>query len=118
MNFIQDKELIDDAKALGFDGKEHYMKSKRYIDGNINEKPFFTYHENSGYTQEQLRRWLWEKHKLNVSHDFVYVKKKYYGFVDDEHGKRVIECHILFDNPFDAELEDIRKAIEFLKGMK
>jgi len=65
MNFIEDKQLIEDAKSLGF----IEIEAEEFKCGG-----------SHGYTLEQLERWLWEKHKNIYNEIFIpLLGKSYYS---------------------------------------
>jgi hypothetical protein len=102
--FIEDRQLIDDAKALGFDGELLYtMLDDTFNTGRVSLRA-------KGYTLEQLERWLFDKYSIWISHS------KFQGeFWRSVHIEKDIINSVDSSNPFSARLEGVKKVIEYLK---
>ena len=113
MDFIQDKQLIKDAKTLGFDG-EILFPLKSVQNAQMNAMADLELPTIGGYTIEQLERWLWEKHQIKIettSHrelpdSFVWVYEDY---------NRIVSKVVNSKSPFNARLEGIRLAVNYIK---
>jgi hypothetical protein len=109
--FIKDQKLIDDAKALGFTENELVERIGTESIGI-----------ESGYTLEQLRRWLNIKFGLHICVQ-MYSDKSYFWIVQ---GIKNNDPDDMMFPPRDykemdavaCELEGVKKAVEYLKEGK
>jgi hypothetical protein len=106
--FITDKQLIDDAKALGFNEAEMCCVVRT-------ESTSIDY----GYTIEQLERWLWDEHYISVEVE-RFCDDEGTTFVstvwlEEQYAPITKERSIEGFNPFSARLEGVKKAVEYLK---
>jgi len=109
MNFIEDKQLIEDARGLGFDGKEQCDYESEFLLRELNH----------GYTLEQLERWLWEKYRFFIFVDmfkFSNPDVELWNYPIYESPGKLFDVICNEKNPFVAHLEGVKKAIEYLKG--
>jgi hypothetical protein len=104
--FIADKQLIDDAKALGFDGAGAY----NLADGSC------------GYTLEQLRRWLNIKFGMHICVQMHYDRNYFWivqGIKDNHPTDMIFPPQNYKETDLAiCEFEGVKKAIEYLKEGK
>jgi len=63
---------------------------------------------------QQVKQWLWEKHKMTVSCSYSDQQTHYYGVYRGEFEAIVDDSKESFDSPITAEIEGIKAAVEHL----
>jgi len=112
MSFIEDKQLIEDAESLGFDGQELTLLSE--VGTQI-----IPFDRECGYTLEQLEKWLFSEHEITIDTSTYFEPwgwkldvwdKQTYLPIHEDNGNS------LWNDPFTARLEGVKKAVEYLKS--
>lgn len=111
--FIQDTELLDALKKLGFDKEVLYVRPRTDPFG----MPMIT--TQYGHTIEQVERWLWEKHGIAMTVGRYILNAEHHFSLDVHSPTGLIHDSIFNDDsypdPFSARLEGIRQAVKYLE---
>ena len=126
MTQFLDAKTVRLAKSVGFDGPElsyGHFEEVGYIGDDETTAEWIS--DGKGHTLEQVRRFLIEKHGLYVSSGMVKYHRGdgliFIALVDKSDGEfrqSIYESDELFADPFTAELEGTRKALQYIKQMK
>jgi hypothetical protein len=123
-DFIQDTELLDSLKKLGFDAEPLAELEWVPVQGVFGlERGAFEWRiVFAGHTIEQVERWLWSEHEISIeverflddegTHFVVTV------WIESQYAPITLERSIEGTDPFTAELEGIRQAVKYLTEQK